>query len=425
MKVLWFTNTPSLYKENSHHYNGAGWIKSLEEMVITVPGIELGVSFYHPEDGEKCRRGNTTYYPILRKKGSPLRKLYHNWKAAVEPKADIQRYLEVIRDFKPDIIQIFGTESSFAAVQPFTDIPVVIHLQGLISPYENTFYPAGINRYNILFEPRFFKRHLLGNSLLFDRKRFNKQAKRELSYFKASRYLMGRTGWDKLVSALLAPQSVYFHVDEVLRSIFYSTPAWRPADRNKLIIVSTISRTIYKGLDLVLKTAKLLKEHTALSFEWQVAGLSQDDIIVSFFERQLGITCKDCNVILTGVKDDVELIQMQKAADVFVHPSYIENSPNSVCEAQLLGMPVIACNAGGVSSLIESGVNGILVPANAPYDLAAQVKKLANEKTYAAELGKQGRIAAQQRHDRKKILSDLIEAYEAIVNKRSEIKKVG
>lgn len=46
---------------------------------------------------------------------------------------------EVIRSFKPDIIQVFGIEQGLASVVELTDIPVVLHLQGLIIPYLNAF----------------------------------------------------------------------------------------------------------------------------------------------------------------------------------------------------------------------------------------------------------------------------------------------
>ena len=47
-------------------------------------------------------------------------------------------------------------------------------------------------------------------------------------------------------------------------------------------------------------------------------------------------------------------------SDIFVSASHIENSPNNVAEAMILGMPCIATFAGGTSSYIEDNKNGIL-----------------------------------------------------------------
>jgi len=56
-----------------------------------------------------------------------------------------------------------------------------------------------------------------------------------------------------------------------------------------------------------------------------------------------------------------EMVEAMKISRFMVHPSYIDNSPNSICEAQILGLPVVATNVGGVESLIENGKTGLLI----------------------------------------------------------------
>ncbi len=64
MKILWFTDTPSLYKKNTKGYNGGGWIESLEQIIAQQKDIELAVSFFHSDDCFKSKQGRSTYYPI-------------------------------------------------------------------------------------------------------------------------------------------------------------------------------------------------------------------------------------------------------------------------------------------------------------------------------------------------------------------------
>lgn len=416
MKILWFTNTSSLYKTDNNPYHGGGWIKSLEQLIAESPDVELGISFLHVTDDEKQKNGKVTYYPILSKKKKAVSKLIKNWSCKIESEEYIDKLLNVIKDFEPDLIHIFGTEGPFALIQSLTKTPTVIHMQGLILPYSNAFYPPGISDFDILFETTFFKKNILGNSFLFDRRRFKRQAIREGEYFKNAKYLMGRTAWDRSISKQLAPQAEYFHINEVLRPIFYDTRKWNSQTRNKLIIFSTISDTIYKGFDIVLKTAKLLKEYILLPFEWQIAGLNERDKVVRFFEHKFNINHKDCNINILGVKASNDLITMMKEADIFVHPSYIDNSPNSLCEAQLLGIPTIACNVGGISSLIENGINGLLVPANDPYSLAITIRELFYDKARAINLGEKARETALVRHDRGKIAASVLNSYKTIIN---------
>ena len=51
-----------------------------------------------------------------------------------------------------------------------------------------------------------------------------------------------------------------------------------------------------------------------------------------------------------------------RRAHVFAISSYIENSPNSLCEAMQAGMPCVATYAGGIPSLVEDGRTGLLFP---------------------------------------------------------------
>ena len=72
MKILWFTNTPSLYEQGKHYYHGGGWIESLKKLIRKRPGIELAVAFFHPTDNKKIFKNRVTYYPILRKLGRKI-----------------------------------------------------------------------------------------------------------------------------------------------------------------------------------------------------------------------------------------------------------------------------------------------------------------------------------------------------------------
>src|ERR1700733_14097022 len=126
MRVLWFTNTPSL---GAKHLNSAGvggsWIGSLEAALTKVPGIELGVAFpWSQSDSGPFTVGTTRYFPVLTKKikGS-VNKIVHRWSHQIEREDHIQNYLKVIEEFKPDVIHLFGTETDYGLIISKTTIP--------------------------------------------------------------------------------------------------------------------------------------------------------------------------------------------------------------------------------------------------------------------------------------------------------------
>ena len=205
------------------------------------------------------------------------------------------------------------------------------------------------------------------------------------------------------------PNSKYFYGSEILRKVFYDNCV-RNIPLQKVIITTTISQPLYKGFDLVLKTAKLLKECFDFEFCWNVFG----NINPNVAERITKTTCKEVNVEVRGVVSSEQLHAELLNSTVYVHTSYIDNSPNSVCEAQLTGLPVIVTHVGGTYSLIEEGVTGFSVPANDPYQIAYLINKL-RDKDVNMQIGANAREKALKRHNKNLIINDLITPYKTVI----------
>lgn len=420
MRVLWLSVTSGLFQDKSSpNYNGGGWIASLQRIIQEQENIQLGLAFLSSTYSHKEKQENTTYYPIYTPPQKSLAKLkeYYGGYKKYKTEQYVDEINSIIQDFRPDVIHLFGMENQLATILGKTTVPIVVHLQGLLAPYDNAFFPIELNKKSFLF-PFSINEWILRNGYIYAKNNIHIRGEREKKLFKKVTYTMGRTNWDYQVSQLLAPQSYYYHVDEVLRDIFYQNAGTWELEKlpNKLIITSTISNTIYKGLDLILKTAYLLKTETNIDFEWNVIGIHPSTKIIRFFEKATQIKSNEVNIYYKGILNADELCDNLLKSHVYVHPSYIDNSPNSVCEAQLLGVPVIGTNVGGIPSLINNGVNGILIPANAPYELAYHLKELYQNKELTQELSKQGYLSASQRHKRDKILTDLIKTYQSIIN---------
>lgn len=410
MKILWLTETPSKYKPEEFGYNGRGWIASLQSLLENCTEIDhLGIVFPHLTDTEKLTDNKSTYYPIKKvMAGNIISWIISNWKNKIEHKEEIGPLKAILEDFQPDVIHIFGTESWLCHVVEMTDKPCVVHLQGLLLPCLNAFIPVGISKYDLMKYN--WIEFIKGISLWHNKRVFDKKSKREYKFFKEISYFMGRTIWDKSISGFLSSKSTYFHVDEVLRDKFYTAFPWRYNKANRVLITSTLSDTLYKGLDLVIKTAALLiKEH--FEFEWRIVGVKNDSKSARLFKKILNSEYSSLNISLLGIKNTDEIIDLLSETTLYIHTSYIDNSPNSLCEAQLMGVPVIATNVGGVSSLIEDGKDGFLVPANDPYFLASRIVQLCNDQVFLKKISVQSRERAQKRHSKENILNQLLNTY--------------
>lgn len=419
MKILWFTNTSSLAATGEGlNSQGGGWISSLEELILTDENVHLGICFYTKES-LKIVEKNRTYYGIKNRtsNSSFLYKIYSNWKAKNPRENQIDDYIQIVKDFSPDLIHVFGTERAFGLIQDLVDVPVVIHLQGLLGPIANSYFPPGIGSNNFYWSWRFLLNNALGNSPAFAKKMMRWRANRENAILATARYVMGRTDWDKQLALWHNPAVKYFKVNEVLRPDFYSLGRIESKiAREEFQIVSVMSASNYKGMDVIFKVSRLLEDKISYKVKWLIVGLDETSQLYRFYRDKYRFDSSLVSINCLGVIGKEDLQDVLISSDLYVHPSYIDNSPNSICEAQISGVPVIASNVGGIGSLIVNEQSGILVPANDIYLFAANILNLLNDKPRRLMLAANSKEIAKERHDRETVLRSLLDAYRFILN---------
>lgn len=419
MRVLWFATSCGYHPVGGNvpkGYNGGGWMPSLLNEVKKKEGIQIGVCFAMDGQPFKVEQDNISYYP------------FHNhkklWKDKVldfiyykNPKRDsilwdqyVEQFKKVIDDFKPDIIHIFGSELYLGLATFVAPCPVVLHVQGLLSLYIYTWYPAGVSKSSYLLQD-WNPKHIYYRFQLYTY--WLRSCYREQQILRHIKHVIGRTHWDKLATEILNPNRIYHYGGEILRGEFYEEH--ERVIPEKLTIVTTSSSPMYKGFDYVLQTANILKNKMHCDFEWLVYG----NVNPSFHQKFTGLHYQDLNIKLMGVASASTLCDSLSKATVYFQPSYIENSPNSVCEAQMLGVPVVATNVGGTASLIDEGKTGFLVPTNDPYTAAYRINQIAKDNVLNRKIGQKSRDVALERHDREKIVKDLITTYYSIIEEGS------
>lgn len=423
MRLLVFSPYKIGFSDSNKGYYGAGWIGAfLRAMNNYAPDVEIGIVFEQRHQienakGNQCESAKV--YP-LKVFQSLWSRLYKLLKFDYEATGLIPEIRKAIETFKPDVIHIFGSETPVGIVCGLTDIPCVVHIQGFLPSYENAKYPPGMNWKedlpSIWLSPfgYFWRKHLISI--------YHKRAEREKVFLSLCQMTFGRTNWDRAIAKLYAPQAKYHYVSEVLREPFYENVGCWKWHRHQpgmpFCIISVISLPLFKGHDVILKTAHLLKQHGNLNFHWKVYGLEWG---LEGTARRIGISPSENNVESCGVATAEELIMALKEADAFVLPSYIENSPNSLCEAQMLGVPCIATNVGGVATLIMDGETGLLVPANDPVMMTNAIIRIAADYELATMLGHNASIAAGERHNPRKIVADALEGYKILLDNHPQL----
>lgn len=413
--MLWLTHTPAgASKQLNVNDPGRGWIGSLETAISNVPGIELGVCFFSDQKGGKFMQNSVAYYPMAFKYSSRSGKIYQRLTGALYD-SNTEGIREAIADFKPDVIHLFGTESGVGEVVHLTDIPVVVHIQGLVNPYLYAWLPKGISQSGIA-KASSLRAKLFRRGLYFEYPLFKKRADRETEIISKAKYFFGRTSWDHNYLKLCKSSFNYFHCEEVLRPLFYQV-RWQRQVSQVFKITTIINPQIYKGLEMVLAAAKLLKDSKKLAFEWNIIGMDRSHELVSIVENLLKDRFADYNVIFKGAKSGEDLITNLQSSNLFVHPSHIDNSPNSVCEAMIIGMPVLAGFVGGIPSLIQDQETGILYNSNDPYELAYKILAASENSDLLEKISEKARKTALERHQVENIVDTVYSTYKLVIEK--------
>lgn len=418
MRILWLAPNGGNYKNTTIKGTG-GWIGALQsDLVQKYPDIEIGIAFEHSDD-KIVKDKNITYFPIkITQKGR-----FKNALSAVmlsEKKKEqlwIERVSQIILKYSPDVVHIWGVENTYAAVIPYIKCPFVVHIQGLMSLYMYAYLPPTFSIHDIkqcdsLWKPKSWIKKLL-HIREIDKYQFAQyRAQRELRVSKFVNNWIGRTEWDKRASKMLSANSSYFHCDEIMRGEFEGLKWHYHYNGEVLRIQSSISEPLYKGVDVVLNTAKLLKDH-GVKIEWNIYGISRKHSVLKLFIKHLGIIPENVGVNFMGHVDGKTIRNGLLNSDVYVHPAYIENSSNAIAEAMLLGTPTIAQNVGGNASMLKDN-SGILVPSNEPFIMVSVIMDMM-DKEKADAYSQQALIVAKNRQNTDHIVENLVSIYKQVM----------
>ena len=97
------------------------------------------------------------------------------------------------------------------------------------------------------------------------------------------------------------------------------------------------------------------------------------------------------------------LAQAYTAADVYVHTALQDNLPNTLCEAQACGVPVVAFDGGGIKESFAPGVSGVLLQEPSPASLAQALAALMDDPVRCAAMRDAARSFARQRFDSQRV----------------------
>ena len=421
MKVLWIVNLiPADVAEylNIHSEVLGGWVESMARQIRIKENMELAiVCKAKPEQNFEVSINGVQYYSL-----------------PYSPKTDIEELknkCEIILDkFQPDIIQIEGTEFLHAKAMLETgkkrNVPTVVSMQGILNgqyqyqcgqlPIEDMMWSWSLN-------------NMFAAWILHLRKRmwFKPRMKPEREIIESAEYILGRTTWDRAHTYAINPKAKYYSCNRILRTPFYEKK-WDVDKMERHSIYVGNGYFALKGLHYVIMALpELIREYPDVKI--YVAGYkpyeTKDNrsIIKKGYAAYLKKLIRDLDVeshiVFTGPLKAEQVAEKLANVHAYILCSAIENSPNTLGEAMMVGTPSVASYVGGVPDMATDGKEALFYRNDDPALLAWNIKRIFDDDLLASQLSENGRMRARMTHDEKDNANKLVHAYEDILKDRS------
>jgi glycosyltransferase involved in cell wall biosynthesis len=395
MRVLWFTNIimPELDEKLGRKTQvTGGWMPALLDVLRGEEGIELAVATRvrgcHPSSGYSIK--GVTYFCLPGAKG-------RTHKAATDLAEPCRR---VISAFAPDVIHLHGTEDMYglAVNADSGERPVVVSIQGLIHVCKEH-VGGGIGLRTALAAGH--HGFLVWLRYLLQEREWANRGRVEQHIIRTHQSFIGRTAWDRAHVRAVNATAQYFHCWELLRAPFFAAE-WSQDSRKPHTIFCTSALSPLKGFHVLLSSAAMLRGEFP-NLEIRVAGApwnakSGKGYYGRYIRAQIDRLGLSSNVTALPALGPADVANELVRAHAFVLPSFMENSPNSLAEAMLVGTPSITSFVGGVPSMVSDGETALAFPSGDAAYLAHNLRRIFADDLLARSLSSASRAVAQGRH---------------------------
>ena len=326
-----------------------------------------------------------------------------------------------LQDFQPDVIHSWGVEYhhalamvNAAEAEGMLD-RMVASIQGLccrIAPHYTDGLPESALKCQTF---RDFLRH---DSIARQQQIHAQRGELEIQALEKLDHVIGRTRWDREAVQEINPAISYHFCNETLRKSFYTGHWQYETCRKHRIFASSCSYPV-KGFHILLEALALVRReypdatlcvpgrtYLAPDLSGRLRRNGYEKYLAELTER---LHLENALEFLGHLSAD-DMKQAYLSSNVFTLASTIENSPNALGEAMLLGVPCVAADVGGVSSLMGEG-EGVLCKPVSPESLAEGICRVFSLEEKAVEMGISARTHAQKTHEPQTNLNTLLAIY--------------
>ena len=165
------------------------------------------------------------------------------------------------------------------------------------------------------------------------------------------------------------PEEKIIYSDYGMNPAYYKNIVRRESERLRFTFIG--SPVIQKGVHVLVEAFNAVNDPKA---DLNIYG---DLSVQPEYSAVLVKMAKNPNIHFRGRFENEKIGEILSNTDVLVVPSvWFENSPLTIHEAFIAGIPVITSNLGGMADLVKDGVSGLLFHVGDAEDLRAKILSL-------------------------------------------------
>ena len=423
MKILWVTAAPigpaSRILDCPYKGTSGGWVQNIYEEIEHNADNQMSFLCFD----KKIKLGSEKY--ARTQEGEAY--CFHMPQVSFGRKAPkkLKRQVEdVILKIKPDIIQIWGTETCVQNMiaQCAPDISKVVFIQGIIGIHER-YRGGGLDKLNLHCSMN-LKEKIID---CIKRKNFSIQAQLEQQEINACKNVIIDNVFTLSYCEKLKEKinTYYYHL--VANKVFYDKE-WSIHNCSEYSVFTVFSGGPDKGLHQLLRAIEIVKRRIPKVkvfipgiYHLEKDKLSSNVKKLTPYERLLTNLIKELdiedNVVFCGKLSMYQMAERLASSHIFVNPSCMEIHASSLREAMAVGVPSISTYCGSVGEYVIEGVNGFLYRYEEHEVLAHKMYNLLTNANLASEISRNAKeqMGKYREHSQNE---SILKIYEQIIERK-------
>ncbi len=412
MRVMWFSNAAFATGDTA----GSGsWLGALARSLTAGGEIELcNVTL---DEGGGPRPKDTE--GLIKQRLVPRARLGRD---GLPPSGVVSGITDIARDFAPDLVHVWGTETYWGLLtaRGIIGLPTMLEIQGLKEPCARVFY-GGLTvreRARCVGVREFVE----GRSIISARRRFASWSVLEREIIAGHRHITTQSPWVEAWVRVGNRSAHLSHTELALRDLFYSARPWSVGE-DPIIFCSAAYGLPFKGLHDAVRAFALLSRRLPRA-RLRVASPApkgaelRRDGYASWLHRlaaELGVAGR---IDWLGMLPTAGIVTELQRCSVMLMPSHAESYGMALAEAMYLGVPAVTARTGGTDWLARDEESALFFSPGDHIMCAYQLERALRDRDLALRLSADARSTAVSRHELGNIVAGQLHRYRSVLADR-------